>query len=124
MTTEGKVFKHQGDVQVLEAKMPANAKKVDNKPIALGEKSGHMHVVTGDVELFEDESGNMFASIGEGGALLQHVHDSVFNGDYSTNKQFQIADHKSVTLKPNTTFMFGIHKRFNPFQKVWEKVID
>ena len=125
MTKDKKHFVHGGDVQALEAKLPAGAKKIAHKPIALGEKSGHMHIVTGqDVELFEDENGNIFAAVGNDGATLQHVHESVFNGQYNTNSVYPKADHKPVTLKPNTVYKFGIHQRYQPFKKVWEKSLD
>ena len=121
---KNKHFVHGGDVQAITHEIPKDAKKIAQKPIALGEKSGHMHIVTGDVELFEDASGNIFASVGSDGACLQHVHESIFDNNYSTQKVYSKADHNPVTLKPNTTYRFGIHKRYNPLSKHWEKVID
>ena len=42
----------QGDVQFRTIKvLPKEAVKINHKPIALGEHSGHEHIVTGDVEL-------------------------------------------------------------------------
>lgn len=117
-------FVHNGDVQAITSPIPKNAKKISNKPIALGEKSGHMHIVTGDVELFEDENGDVFAAVGSDGATLQHIHESVFNGNYSTKTIFPKADHKHIPLKPNTTYRMGIHKRYNPLAKHWESVKD
>ena len=44
---------HLGDVQAIRIEtLPVGAVRVEPdqvKPIALGEKSGHMHVVTGDI---------------------------------------------------------------------------
>ena len=79
-------FVHGGDVQAISSSIPKNAKKMEHKPIALGEKSGHMHIVTGDVQLFIDDDGTMYASVGENGATLQHVHESIFDGQYNSNK--------------------------------------
>jgi hypothetical protein len=117
-------FVHGGDVQALSCRIPANAKKISHKPIALGEQSGHMHIVTGDVTLFEDENGNIFCSVGADGATLQHVHESTFDGKYDSQRVYAKADHKPVTLKPNTDYKFGIHKRYNPLARHWEKVKD
>lgn len=113
---------HQGDVQVVEATIPKSAKKINNKPVAYGEHSGHQHIVTGDCEMFEDGE-TLFVSVGTEGALLQHIHESVFKGDFATKEVLPIADHKVVKLTEGK-YKFGIHKKYNPFAKVWEKVID
>lgn len=113
----------QGDVQIITSKLPRSAKKVEKKPIALGEVSGHQHVVTGDYELFEDEKSNIYVVVGEKGAMLQHIHQSFFKG-YDVKETLPVADHKAIELLPNTTYLTGIHKRYDPFKKVWERVID
>ena len=123
-TKSGQHFVHGGDVQMLETSVPTGAKKITHKPLALGEKSGHQHIVTGDVELFEDEMSNIYVVVGPKGALLQHVHESNFNGDYTNNNVISRADHKPVVLKPNTTYKSGIHTRYSPLQKHWENVRD
>lgn len=117
---------HQGDVQFKSViKIPSAAKRIEKKPIALGEHSGHQHVLTGDYELFEDNEGNIFAAIGGDGATLQHLHESRFKG-YDKKEVLEKADHKAIveSLKPNTNYRFGIHKKYNPFAKVWEQVND
>jgi hypothetical protein len=119
-----KHFVHGGDVQAISSSIPKNAKPMAHKPIALGEKSGHMHIVTGDVQLFIDDQGIMYASVGNNGATLQHVNESVFDGQYNSNKIYQKADHKQVPLKPNTDYKFGIHKRYNPLARHWEASKD
>lgn len=116
---------HQGDVQGMSiGKIPGGAKKIEKKPIALGEHSGHQHVITGDYEMFED-GGNIFAAIGSDGAILQHIHESRFKG-YDKKEVIEKADHKPIVeaLKPNTNYRLGIHKKYNPFAKVFEKVND
>ena len=123
-TQSGQHFVHGGDVQMLETSVPTGAKKISHKPLALGEHHGHMHIATGDVEMFEDDKSNVYVVVGPKGALLQHVHESNFNGDYSTSNVIAKADHKPVTLKPNTTYKMGIHKRYNPLAKHWENVRD
>lgn len=114
---------HQGDVQGRTiAKLPKGAKKINNKPIALGDHSGHQHIITGDVELFEYE-GKTLAAIGHDGATLQHVHESAFNGDYATKKLIEQADHKPVKLEEGI-YEFFIQGAYNPYKKIMEKVID
>jgi len=114
---------HQGDVQAKTTTLPKGAVKISNKPIALGEHSGHQHVVTGDVELYEFE-GKVFAVIGSDGAILQHVHDSNFKESmYKTKKEIKKADHNPIDLPPGT-YEFYIQNAYNPFKKIFEKVID
>lgn len=87
----------------------------------MGEQSGHMHVLTGDVELFEFE-GRTFAVVGSDGARLQHVHESSFRG-YASVREQQKADHHSHVL-PEGTYEFHIQNAYNPYKKLMEKVID
>ena len=111
----------QGDVQFKSSSLPKGAVKISNHPIALGEHSGHMHVLTGNVELFEFE-GKTFAVVGSDGARLQHVHESNFKG-YASTKEQQKADHHSHLL-PEGVYEFFIQNAYNPYKKLMEKVID
>lgn len=114
---------HQGDVQLFTTTLPMGAVKIKQKPIALGEHSGHMHCVTGDVELYEFE-GKIFAVVGSDGACLQHVHESKFKESlYKSKKVIEKADHKHIDLEPGT-YEFWIQNAYNPFKKVFEKVKD
>jgi len=111
----------QGDVQYSKKIMPDGVKKIKDRPIALGEKSGHQHVVTGDVELFEYES-RTFAAVGSDGAILQHIHKSKFT-NYKEQKVLPIADHNPIPLKEGT-YEFVIQNEYNPLAKAFEQVID
>jgi hypothetical protein len=114
---------HQGDVQIRQIdSLPQNCKSIPKKPLALGEKSGHQHVVCGDYEMFEDDKGQIFVSVGNAGAVLNHIHKSAFR-DYADTAPLPVADHKPITLNPGV-FLIGIHKRYNPFSKIWEAVLD
>lgn len=114
---------HQGDVQGRSiSSLPKDAVKIKSKPIALGEHSGHQHILTGDVELFE-LNGVTYAAVSSDGATLQHVHESRFNGDYSTMKPIEKADHNPIPLKEGV-YEFFIQGAYNPYKKLMEKVID
>lgn len=113
---------HAGDVQFRTTTLPKGAKKIQNTPLAYGETSGHVHVLTGDVEMYEYE-GTMLAVVGSDGAFLQHCHESVYKTNVATNAPLPIADHKPVQLAAGV-YSFGIHKRYNPFSQVFENVID
>lgn len=115
---------HQGDVQFRAIeKVPVNAVKIEHKPLALGEQSGHMHVLTGDVQLFEVD-GKIIAAVGGDGACLQHVHESNFTAKaWTQTKELPIADHKAHLL-PEGIYEFWIQNAYNPYSKLMEAVAD
>lgn len=119
-----KIRGHQGDVQFKSIDLiPSEAIKISNKPIALGEHSGHMHVLTGDVELFEFE-GRVIASVGGDGARLQHVHESNFSSDlWVTTTELPVADHASHFFSEGK-YEFFIQNSYNPYTKLMEEVQD
>lgn len=115
---------HQGDVQFKQVSaIPTKAVKIANRPIAYGEHSGHQHVLTGDVEMFEFE-GRMIAAVGADGARLQHCHESNFTDKcWTTTEEIAVADHASHLLPPGN-YEFYIQNAYNPYSKIMEKVID
>jgi len=116
---------HQGDVMFkMITTLPANAKRIENTPLAYGEVSGHVHILTGDVQLLESE-GKRFAVIGKGKARLQHIIEGNLKlaSCMTEVKELPIADHKSILLPPGM-YEFGIQKQYNPFEKVFEEVQD
>lgn len=115
---------HQGDVQFATIdKIPAGAVRINHKPLAYGEHSGHQHVLTGDVQLFEFE-GRIIAAVGEDGARLQHCHESNFTDKcWTTTEEIPMADHKSHLLPPGN-YEFYIQNAYNPYSKLMEQVVD
>lgn len=115
---------HQGDVQFQQVpKLPAGAAKVANRPIAFGEHSGHQHVLTGDVDMYEID-GKLVAVVGGDGARLQHIHESKMTTTaWSQTKELEKADHHSHLL-PEGVYEFYIQNAYNPYAKVMEKVMD
>jgi hypothetical protein len=115
---------HQGDVQFQQVDMvPANAKKVANRPIAYGEHSGHQHVLTGDVEMFEFD-GRLIAVVGGDGARLQHIHESKMTEKaWTSTTELEKADHNAHLLPPGN-YEFYIQNAYNPYSKLMEQVID
>lgn len=115
---------HQGDVQFKQiAALPAGAVKIDNKPIAYGEHSGHQHVLTGNVDLYEI-NGKIIAVVNSDGARLQHIHESKMTAKAWTSKEeLEKADHNSHLLIEGV-YEFHIQNAYNPYSKLMEKVID
>lgn len=123
---QAKDFIHTGDVQAVESALPKSVTKIERKPVAYGEKSGHLHVITGDYEMFEEEkTKDVYVTVGPGGALSQHVHETIWKkAGFDTQELLEKADHKPARLLPNKTYRIGIHQAYNPYKKIQEKVID
>lgn len=115
-----------GDVQYYSIdKLPEGAKKVEPRPVAFGEKTGHIHINTGDCELFQDAEGNYFVAVGKDGAFAQHIHQSKLSPQtYITNAPLEKADHKPQRLQPNTFYFVPIHRRKKHFSRVFERLMD
>jgi len=68
----------QGDVPFRYVNgLPKNAKRRDNNVIALGEATGHYHVVDivdGNAELFDDALGNLFIKVNAPVRVLHNQH--------------------------------------------------
>lgn len=118
------IMGHQGDVQFKQIIcIPKNANKIKNIPLAYGEVSGHVHVLTGECELFELED-RMYAIVGNDGARIQHIYQNFLNENVLTvTEELPVADHKSILLPPGK-YEFGIQKKYNPFEKTFSRVID
>ena len=103
--------------------LPEGEVRTENKPVALGERHGHAHVVTGDVERYE-AAGRVFFLV-KTIALLQHIQIEAMKNpsDWETTGLLPMADHKPHTL-PAGLYEFCIQNEYNPYEKVFQKVID
>lgn len=112
----------QGDVALRVATLPKGAKKIENRPLALGETSGHAHCVeplkpqASEItafDLFEFE-GKTFIAVGHDGATLRHVR-------LKTGEQ---ADHNPLILAPDTVYEVILQNEFNPEADAFQRVLD
>jgi hypothetical protein len=115
---------HQGDVQIFSIDdIPSNAIKVEKTFFAASEQSGHVHALTGDYELLTIPEGHVI-KVGKEGAILNHTQLKNLTKDYwDKNEVTEIADHKPTHLKEGSYYI-GIQQKFDPFAKVWKKVVD
>lgn len=109
----------QGDVALRPAALPAGAKKIEHRPLALGEVSGHAHVVEAagaDKAAFDlyEHNGSLFVATGSDGAQLRHVR-------LESGAQ---ADHAPITLAPDTVYEVILQNEYNPFADAFERVLD
>lgn len=108
----------QGDVALRPATLPTTIRRIERAPLALGEVSGHAHVIDApadNYQLFRDEkTGKTFVAIGSDGAQLRHVR-------LKTGKQ---ADHHPIVLPPNTCFEVILQNEYNPEADAMQRVHD
>lgn len=113
----------QGDVALQTASLPAGAKKIPPRPLALGEVSGHAHVVVPAAPPTETEiqgfdlfeiNGETYVVTGGDGARLEHMK-------LETGAQ---ADHLPITLAPNTCYRVILQNEYNPESEAFERVLD
>ena len=112
-----------GDVQAYKINsLPKNANKItkiEDKIIARGEVSGHCHILTGDVELFE-LNGQTFAVVGKDGAYHQHYKEMDVNEEVvKVNRNISNCDHtKECRFEPGV-YAIGIDRQYNPHEGGW-----
>lgn len=109
----------QGDVALRQTNLPAGCVKIENRPLALGQVSGHAHVIVpksqGTYELFRDPStGKTFVSVGGDGATLEHMKLATKGP----------ADHGPIELEANAIYEVILQNEFNPESGAFERVLD
>lgn len=117
-----KVLEIQGDVALRVVNtLPENAYRTERQPLALGEVSGHAHVVEShgvtrdNYELFFDaDSRRTFLAVGSDGAQLRHIK-------IETRQQ---AEHDPLKLEPNTLYEVILQNEFNHEAEAFERVQD
>lgn len=119
---------HGGDVQgYIINELPKNAKKVttiEGRIIARGETSGHCHILTGDVELFELD-GQIFAVVGKDGAYHQHYKEAnVKEETFKINKNISDCDHTNDCKILPGTYAIGLDQQYDPHEGLWVKNPD
>lgn len=99
----------QGDVLIKSIKtLPKNLKKVERTArgyvLAEGEVTGHYHAIADEIELFEDENGNLF---------IKNNKEATLNHD----------EHKPDTIPPGI-WEVGKVNEYDHFEEAARKVAD
>ncbi len=82
-------YRH-GDVIIINSEIPKDATRVKNRPLALGEITGHSHRVTkGEFELYEKEGVVYMRVVSETADLVHEEHDTIKlpQGEYEVHRQ-------------------------------------
>ena len=120
---------HGGDVQFYQVEsLPEGLTRVDNvadKILARGETSGHCHIITGDVELFQGPAGEKFAVVGADGAYHQHYKESMVKEEvFSVNENISNCDHVKPCPIPAGVYRIDLDRQYDPHEGFWEKNQD
>lgn len=102
--------------------IPKDAKKLKKQFIASSEKSGNVHALSGNYDMYEYEDG--FVIEAHEDCMLNHTGENLLN-EKTWNKpvELQPRDHRSSIIKKGLYFV-GIQRRFNPLSKMMERVKD
>ena len=116
-------FGHQGDTQwYIIDKIPQEATKMEKQFIAASEKTGHVHALSGNYDMYEHNDG--FVMELHEDCVLNHTIKNALN-EKSWNNPVKLPerDHRSSVI-PKGIYYVGIQQRFNPLSKMLEKVRD
>lgn len=110
---------HGGDVQLYGIdSLPTEltpCKSIESRIIARGETSGHCHVLTGNVEMFEDADGNKYAVVNGDGAYHQHYKEVMLTEQtFTENRNISNADHTKPCWIPAGKYKIGIDQQYDP----------
>lgn len=114
---------HQGDTQWFTIdEIPETAKKIENSFIARSEKSGSVHVLCGDYDMYEYEEG--FIMDVKEPCILNHTFESNLSQcSIKEARELPLKDHRHSVINPGK-YIVGIQRRYDPLQKLWKKVVD
>lgn len=114
---------HQGDTQWFTINgIPSNAKKIKKQFIAASEKSGHVHALSGNYDMYEYEDG--FVIDVKEDSVLNHTSNASLNDEnWKTPVTLPMKDHNPSTISKGVYFV-GIQRRFNPLESFMERVKD
>jgi hypothetical protein len=114
---------HQGDTQWYAIdEIPSEAKPTDKKFIASSERSGSVHALCGNYDMYDVE----------GGVVIDVKEDCILNHSFEKYMNEKALDTPAITPKkdhPHSTivkgkYFVGIQRRFDPASGFWEEVQD
>lgn len=116
-------FGHQGDTQWYKIDvLPKGLKKLSNQFIAKSEKSGSVHVLCGNYEMYEYEDG--FVMDVKEDCVLNHTFQSnLANNAIKKAKELPKKDHRHSVI-PKGYYVVGIQRRYDPLERIMKKVVD
>ena len=100
-----KMFR-QGDLLIREIKeLPENLKRLSHKILAEGEVTGHKHQFVGNVDVYENEKGQMMFGVMDANAKLVHQ------------------EHKPILIGKGVYEVIK-EREYNPFEEEIKQVMD
>jgi len=113
---------HQGDTQWYKLEnIPEDAKKVEKQFIAKSEKTGNVHALSGNYDMYEVADG--FVIDAHEDCVLNHTAIAELTNNWNTPKVLPKRDHNPSHIKKGVYFV-GIQRMFNPLAKMMEKTKD
>lgn len=119
----GNQLGHQGDTQwyTVNDGVPSNAKKVQKQFIAASERTGNVHALSGNYDMYEVENGHIIEC--HDTCVLNHTANEALNGNWDKAVELPVRDHRSSEIQKGVYFV-GIQQRFDPLAGHKKRVID
>jgi hypothetical protein len=102
--------------------IPSNAVKADKQFIAASEKTGNVHALSGNYDMYSYDDG--FVIDVHEDCVLNHTDKNLLTDDaWRKPLELPMRDHRSSVI-PKGIYYVGIQRRFNPLSKQMERVKD
>jgi hypothetical protein len=114
---------HQGDVQfyAIDA-IPTDAKKIAKQFVAASEKSGHVHALNGNYDMYELEDG--FLLDVKETSIFNHTSKSLLNAETWDKATALPEEDHGVSVIEKGKYFVGIQQRFDPIEAARKNVKD
>jgi hypothetical protein len=92
-----------------------------DRVIIRGEVSDHSHIVVGDATITRNDNGEIEISVGNEGATLRHLLESLF---VESGQEVWTKEHADIELTPNHTYSHVQQKEYDPYADTIREVRD
>lgn len=96
----------------------SKAKKIENNIIARGEVSGHSHIMTGDVDVYEMD-GEIIVDV-KGEAAIKHLLEESFSKE---KREVWTEEHTDIPIEKGT-YKYIAQVEYDPYDEVIRQVKD
>jgi hypothetical protein len=116
------IIGHQGDTQWAKIdEIPTSAKSIDKVFIAKSERTGSVHALSGNYQMYEYEDGFAIECMED--CILNHTFADLVEKEMNSTKILPKKDHRHSVIKKGL-YLVGIQNRFDPMEASKKKVVD
>jgi len=115
---------HQGDTQWFAVDMiPQDAVKVEKQYIAASERTGSVHALCGNYDMYRGTDGVTYVDVHEECVLNHTYRHNLGTDGYDRAVTLPVKDHRHSVIAPGV-YAVGIQQRFDPMTVYRRNIID